>query len=98
MVNIKKAATQLLKELKGQGFNGVNVTPTTECTEEWNENYAIFILECETEIFGESENDYVRFDLDRFYADLKQYLIKTFGDDVNIKHYPACSEWEIIKK
>jgi hypothetical protein len=94
--NIAETAKVVMSQLDIDGFNGIDVVSRIESEEEWNEDYAIFIMDCDLEF--EEGNDYVKIDSDRFWHDLKQYFQKQFGSDVEIKHYPACDEWEVMRK
>ena len=100
MIDIGKKAQEVLKTLGVSSFRGIDIESHMETPEEWNEDYAIFILLCDIFSLEDEQNEYVKFDSDKFYADLREYLYEQFGgpEEVKIDHYPACDEWEIIRK
>jgi hypothetical protein len=96
--NLKIRAEKLIDRFSNDPFNGIDIAPTIESHEEWSEDYAIFILDCDLDDFFPIDgNDYQEVNYTKYYEDLREFLKKWFGEDVVIKHCPACNEWEVYR-
>ena len=98
MIKINEAAKAFLKSIGTSGMGGVDINPCGESPEEWTEDYAIFLLECDTFAVEDEQCEYIQFNSDKFWSDLKKKMQEVFGEDVEIVHYPSCDEWEIIRR
>lgn len=68
--------------------------------QEFIQNNASFILQPDLMMdHAQLDNryQYVEVDSDRFHADLQDEIYKWLGDDINIKHWPSCSEFEVSR-
>lgn len=106
--NVAEKASEVFDKIYKDGWNGINVMDgEKECC--WHEQYAIFILQFDTDFgswFNDAEdNEYVRparFDNYRFSKDFLKYLHKEFpGCKINVSVNdtefeicgPKCSEF-----
>lgn len=92
MIHVQREATAMVEEWKENGFKGAYFNECRMEPTSWDDWESDGRTREEYEAFVQ---DYAIFVADHPFSDeLMQEIIRRLGDDVEIKHYPNCSEYE----
>jgi len=95
MIEINKEVHNLIKKIqKGGLFDldyGIDFDIECECLEDWNKDYAIFIIK----FINESMPDMVKAE---YYKEFRKYLKTYFDKDITVVLYDYPGEYEIYRK
>ena len=93
-MNVAEQADKFLKTVEN-GFNGVPVV-TLQRESIWHEQYAIFVLQFDTDMdrYGKSEYHTQSFDYGAFERDFNKHM-KKFFPNCKINYSEGCFEYEV---